>query len=443
MRKPYLLVLLAACGNDAKTTTDAAKMIDTKPIDAPVATNCTPSGATGKVTVDGPSASSTNTNPLQVTFVVQDPGGAVVSRSAVMGADATAMLDVPACGMVTVVDTGGSETHAVTWMAVQPGDHLLHLNRFPAATAHTVSVQLAAATGATNYQVLATCSPNHVSFTSSTTAATVTLDPECTNTSVSVFVTTTAPTGSQVALVTVPLAASGTTNVTIPSYQTPATSTVTARDLGAATDAVYVTTLQQSGNQISLGSANKPVTNGAATLPAPMLAGAGGIQLELVNAPSGMTAHAGLILRGVAAIPSALDVTAADFLADVDGSVDTNARPTVTWSTAAPIAGALALFEVHSGPAQWNVIAPAIPGAVHFPELPTDLWPAATPVLFGVADFESADVTTYAANNLATLLLTFPAAGKQVRVATQQPPSSARVTSTARAPRWSPLPSRW
>src|SRR6185312_3514669 len=186
---------------------------------------CTPNGTTGKVTVDGPSASSGDVTPLQVTFVVHDQTGAVVSRSAVMGADATVMLDVPSCGMVTVVDTGSGDPRAVTWMGVQPGDHLLHLNRFPPSTPHAVSVQLAAATGATEYQVLATCSPNHVSFSSSATATTLTLNPQCTGTSVSVLVTTTAPTGSQMALVTVPLAASGTTNVAISGYQTPATST--------------------------------------------------------------------------------------------------------------------------------------------------------------------------------------------------------------------------
>jgi hypothetical protein len=440
MRTLCLLSLLAACGgDDSNSNIDAAHAIDAKPIDGAVTTNCTPSGSTGQVTVDGPSS----TDPIQVTFVVQDPSGAVVSRSAVMGADATAMLDVPACGMVTVVDTGGSEAHAVTWMAVQPGDHLLHLNRLPTATPHALSVQLAAATGATEYQVLATCSPNHLSFTSSATATTVMLNPECTNASVSVLVTTIAPMGSQVSLMTVPLATSGTTNVAISGYQTPATSTLTAHSLGAFTDATYVTMLQQSGNQVSLGEASQPLANGAATVLAPMLAGAGGIEVELVSSVSGMPVHAEMVLRGEAAIPTSLDVTPADFLPTVDGSADTNARPTVTWSTSAPIAGALALVEVHSGTAQWNVITPPTPGGVHFPELPADLWPAATPSLQGVAVFESADVTTYAANNLATLLLTFPAAGKQVRLTTVQAASSARLTSTARAPRWSPLPSRW
>jgi len=432
------LAAIAGCGDDGNSTPDAPHAIDA-PADSPSNTGCTPSGATGKVTVDGPSS----TDPIQVTFVVHDPSGAVVSRSAVMGADATAMLDVPACGMVTVVDTGGSEPNAVTWMGVQPGDHLLHLNRLPPATAHTVSVQLAAATGATEYQVLATCSPNHESFTSSPTATTVTLDPQCTGSSVSILVTTTAPTGAQMSLTTVPLAATGTTNVTITGYQTPATSTVTAHDLGAFTDATYLTTLQQDGNEIYLGEANMAITNGAVTIPAPMLAGAGGIQLELANAPAGMNFHAVTLLRGEAAIPSTLDITAVDLLPEVDGTVDTNTRPTVTWSTASPITGALALVEIKMGSAQWNVIAPPTPGAVHFPELPADLWTATAPTLQGIAEFESADVTTYAANNLATLLLTFPAAGKQVRFSTQLPPSSARLTPRGRAPHWSPLPSRW
>lgn len=439
MRKLSLLALLAACGNDAKTTTDAAKTIDTKEIDAAASATCTPTGATGKVTVDGPSSDT----PIQVTFVVHDPTGAVLSRSAVMGADATAMLDVPSCGMVTVVDTGGTEPHAVTWMGVQPGDHLLHLNHFAPSTTHAVSIQLAAATGATDYQVLATCSPNHLSGTSSTTATTVTLNPKCTGTSVSVLVTTTAPTGSQMALVTVPLAANGTTNVTIAGYQTPATSTLMAHALGAFTAATYATTVVDSGNRVSLGQANAAVTNGAVTIPAPLLAGAGEIQVQLTSAPAAMNTHATLLLRGVPAIPQAVDVTGADFLPEVDATIDTSTRPTVTWSTTAPIAGAIALFEVHMGTAQWSVLAPPTPGAVKFPELPADLWPATTPALLGMFDAESADVTTYAANNLATLLLALPAAGHQVRLSTQQMASTARVTPTAPAPRSSWLPSRW
>jgi hypothetical protein len=439
MRKLCLLALLAACGNDAKTTTDAAKTIDTKPIDAPASSSCTPTGATGKVTVDGPSSDT----PIQVTFVVHDSTGAVVSRSAVMGADATAMLDVPSCGMLTVVDTGGSEPHALTWMGVQPGDHLVHPSHFAPSTVHAVSVQLAAATGVTNYQVMATCSPNHVSFTSSTTATTVTLNPKCTTSSVSILVTTTAQAGAQMALATAPLAASGTTNVAIAGYQTPATSTLTAHDLGAFTSATYATLLEDSGNQVSVGYANTTVTAGAATIPVPMLSGAGGVEVELTNAPSGMNAHNQTLLRGVAAIPTSFAISGADLLPEVDGAIDTNTRPTVTWSTASPIAGAAALLEIHMGTSAWDVIAPPVPGAVKFPELPADLWTATTPVLFGIADFESADVTSYAANNLATLLLTFPAAGHQVRISTQQQASSARLTSTARAPRWSPLPSRW
>jgi hypothetical protein len=257
-------------------------------------------------------------------------------------------------------------------------------------------------------------------------------------------VTTTAPTGSKMALMTVPLAASGTTNVAISGYQTPATSTVNAHDLGAFTAAAYLTMVQQDGNQVSLGQATQAVTNGAVTLPAPILAGAGGFQLQLTNAPSAQNAHTTMMIRGEASLPQAIDVTAVDFLPEVDGTVDTSTRPTVTWSTTSPIAGAVALFEIHMGPAQWNVIAPPVPGAVTFPEMPADLWTATTPVLFGVADFESADVTTYAANNLATLLYTFPAADKEVRISTQQPPGSmTNLTPTTRAPRSWPLPSRW
>lgn len=424
MRAFLFTVLIAGCGGSSETPVDATIVPD-------VATSgsCTPSGSTGPVTVDGPSSESA----IQVTFITHSPTGAVVAQSAVMGADATATLDVPACGMVSVVEVdGGGITHVVTWTEVQPGDHLIHTNRAQPTTQRDVTVQVPALAGATEYQLLATCSPNHLEFTSTPDPGTVTMTPKCSSSAVSISVTAKTPTSSQLAIMTTPLATTGPTTVTIPSYPTPAVSTLTAHDLGAADLVAYSTYARQRGNLLSLARATAVPSAGSATATAPLFEGAGGYDVEVDTMAATGTRHS-LVIRSVAAVPSAVELTAAELLPAVTATLDASG-PSITWDSTAH--GAAALLAIRAGHNKWELIAPGVGATVTFPQLPAGLWPAGALQFTGVAMFESADATTYHANNLATLLMDFPAEGHQVRYSVFDGDSTSSARMQHRIERW-------
>jgi hypothetical protein len=403
MRAFLFTVLIAGCGGSSETPVDGTIVPDVAPIGS-----CTPSGSTAPVTVDGPSSDSA----IQVTFITHSAAGAVIAQSSVMGADATATLAVPACGMVSVVEVDGAgSTHVVTWTEVQPGDHLIHTSHAQPATQRDVTVQVPALAGATEYQLLATCSPNHLELTSTSNPGAVMMTPECTGSAVSISVTAKTATSSQLAIMTTPLAASGPTTVTIPGYSTPATSTLSAHDLGAAELVAYSTYARQSDNLLALDRGTAVPTAGAATATAPLFAGAGGYDVE-VDTTAGSGTQRSLVIRSVAAVPASVEITPADLLPAVTATLDAN-TPSITWDSTAH--GAAALLAMRAGNNEWDLIAPGVAGTVTFPQLPTGLWPTGTLQLTGAAVFESADATTYHANNLATLLMNFPAEGHQVR----------------------------
>ncbi|HEV7555770.1 MAG TPA: hypothetical protein VGO00_09965, partial [Kofleriaceae bacterium] len=126
MRFSLLVIALAGCHHASNDAPDASPSTDV-PLDGTGnSLACTPTSATGPVTVDGPSGAAS----LAVTFIVHDPTGAAISRSEPVGPDTTIALDVPSCGMVTTsaLAAGGSR-HNMTWTNVQPGDHLVSLER--------------------------------------------------------------------------------------------------------------------------------------------------------------------------------------------------------------------------------------------------------------------------------------------------------------------------
>ncbi|MEO8551556.1 MAG: hypothetical protein ABI678_16375 [Kofleriaceae bacterium] len=426
--RPWICVaLLAGCGDDPHATTDASNHGETpKAIDAPGVNGvaCTPSSATGPVTVDGPTSSGT----LEVTFVVHDPDGTVVSRSATMGSDATVSLTVPACGMVSIIRTDASRTEVLTFTAVQPGDHLVHTGRSMPAIERAVDVTVPVQTGATGYQLIAVCSATHLEITSTQNPGVVHMTPSCTGASVSVIAT--AQTSAKpIALATVALAASGTTTMTLPAFAPPVVSTLHAHALGAYTTGLYATFAKPSGNLLLLGDTMGNVSGGSLTLTSPIVAGEAGIEVELDGPGPGTTKQHTLLVRGVATIPASVDLTAADLLPPVTASIDTAPRPTVTWDSTAH--AAVALFEIHAGDASWNLVAPPVPGAIRYPELPGDLWPGGAPVLTGAGVLESTAVTSYNANNLALIMEDFPAVGTQIRETFIDMPSSSSFARRA------------
>lgn len=431
-------MLLAACGGSNPQQTPDAGVRDTALPDTTVPGEalfaCTPSGSVGAVIVDGPTSSA----PIDVIFLVHDRAGAVVSTSGLMGSDATAVLDVPACGMVTTVDADSFGIRIFTWVNVQRGDHLVHINRSMPALAHDLAVQLPALATATDYDVIATCSPSHTTYASRSSAGTVMLSLQCSNSMVSIVATAKTPTSSPLAVITVPLAASGTTTIVVPGYATPPASTAAFDGFTELTTASFATFTTPSGNALLVGSPDSGAfVAGGLTLHGAVVTGAGGVEMRVDTIVTGAPTHHSLLARGEAAIPSTVDFSPADILPEITATLSTSGRPTVTWSTAAPVQGAATLFEIHPAAGsqyEWDLVAPATPGAVPFPDLPASLWASTAPVLTGASIFESSTLTTYNANNLSTILERFPAPGTQIRFATQEQSSSA-LTRRIRASR--------
>src|SRR5262245_38803864 len=180
MKTSAVIMFVLGCGGSSEHPPDAPA-VDASPDASPDAPEdalaCTPTAGTSPVLVDGPSGSAT----LQVTFIVQDATGALVSRST-MGADASASIPVPSCGMVTIVDTDPASSNGkdvVTWAGVQPGDHLVHPGRRPTDIAKPLSVQLAALAGATKYQLIAKCHPNGLEVVFNPSPGAVAMNPSC------------------------------------------------------------------------------------------------------------------------------------------------------------------------------------------------------------------------------------------------------------------------
>jgi hypothetical protein len=302
------------------------------------------------------------------------------------------------------------------------------LNRVPPLVTRDLSVQLPALANATDYEVRASCSPNSTTSSSTSSPGTLTLSPHCSSSSVTIVASATTPSATSLAAMTVPLAASGTTSIVVSGYAPPAPSTATLHGFTTFTKAFYATFTAPSGNVLLVGDPSlQSLTSGAATLQGAVVAGAGGVELDLEDVVTGAPSHSSLVLRGVAALPSAIDFGPTDILPAITATLSTAGRPTVTWSTAAPVQGAAAVFELHPAAGSddmWSLVVPPTPGTVPFPDLPANVWTSTAPVLASADLYESAAVTTYNANNLMTVLEHFPAAGEQIRASSQDAPSS-------------------
>ena len=417
--RAWLFVALAGCHH---ASTDATPDSPPPPIDStPDSTvdslACTPTSATGQVTVDGPSGAAS----LIVTFVVHDPTGAVVHRSDA-GPDATVMLDVPSCGMVTTSSLApGGQRQNMTWTNVQPGDHLVSLDRQAATVPRDVVITFDGFFQATEYDVIAACAPNHFTFTSRPDTTAVDLSPQCTANPATITVVTTAkaPTASGYAVTSIPIAATGTTNIAMPPLDPATPSTLTLYHASKFTNARYDTYTSPAGNPVPIGDAMATVSADTITIAnAPALQGKGAIEIT-----AGDPTHRTQLFRSVPALPATLELDGNELLPFVTGTIDTaTTRPTVVWGTDAPADGDEAIIEIQQdgidGPVEWDLAMPPVAGSVRFPELPVDLWPATTAKLTSLAVFESSAITSFDANNIRTLLFDFPTQGTDVRATT-------------------------
>jgi hypothetical protein len=81
--------------------------------------------------------------------------------------------------------------------------------------------------------------------------------------------------------------------------------------------------------------------------------------------------------RSFAALPSTVGVTVGvDTLPLLSASIANPVRPTITWSSERPLQAIGMYAQVEYGSLTWwSIVAPAVPGALTFPELPSDLQP--------------------------------------------------------------------
>ncbi|MEO8704561.1 MAG: hypothetical protein ABI867_31190 [Kofleriaceae bacterium] len=104
-------------------------------------------------------------------------------------------------------------------------------------------------------------------------------------------------------------------------------------------------------------------------------------------------------------------------------SLDSAARPTLTWSTTATGDAVFIEADYSAGEAgtfDWNIVAPANPGTLQFPELPADLVPPGHAVLSSVGLLEASAFAGYddVRAKLQDLFRKSPAPGDQFRIST-------------------------
>jgi hypothetical protein len=383
-----LILVGVGCGDDAASTPTDSPPKDpdaaVPPPDGTVDTlACTPAGAPGPVVVDGPSGAAN----LQVVVLVHDQAGAVIDRSAMLGPDATTTVDVPSCGMVSIFhedpeDKGPGEI--ITWSNVQPGDHLVHVERRSAVQERIVNVQLQALAGATSYRIVLACPNGGTAIAFNPQPGTVEMSPNCPPgaTSVTVLALAKTATGASTALATVPLAAAGATSVTLPAYVTAPTVTATVAGAGVFDGGAAFQTQTLGPGNVALPVDFSSITiSGDLAFPAtPTVAGAGVLAVSINTAKEGTD-----LRRVVAAMPATLALTVDDLLPIPRTTVDSAARPTATWGVdrLLPADADVAALELdynadEEGVFRWTILTPPVPGSVRFPELPADLVPAGT-----------------------------------------------------------------
>jgi hypothetical protein len=395
-RCAWLVVAVAGCGDDPKSSLDAsithdaeahadARSVDSA-IDAPADTlACTSNGTTGPVIVDGPSIDLGTS--VGVTVLAHDASGAVIHRSSLLAADATYTLDVPSCGMVTVhqIEQPQQNVRIVTWTGVQPGDHLVDPRRAPATSEHTVDVTVSAVTGATQYYLAVACPGGRGSYGFVSMGLTTrTINCPVGATTISVLARAEGASTTSFAVIdNVTLAANGSTAVTLNAWQ-PAAGSVTASINGLTSFASgygVVTTLRAAvaDRLPSYDYTFETLPSGNFTFqPVSVMSGAGDVVVQLESASSATPRRSLVHRASFTAFPTTLALSVGvDTLPLLSASIGSNAlRPMIVWSAAGALqADGFAAEVRYRSSTQWLLSAPAVPGSVLFPVLPTDLEP--------------------------------------------------------------------
>ncbi|MEO8702730.1 MAG: hypothetical protein ABI867_21985 [Kofleriaceae bacterium] len=403
-----VMIVMVGCGSSDATAPDATTL-DTSPPDAPMELPCTPTH--GDVIVDGPTAQAS-----VITVLVHDSAGTVLSRSEPLGSDATVTVDVPSCGMVTIVDHNPVDRDMLlTWVGVQPGDHLTDVRRRLALVPYSIEFTVGTVAGATQYIHSVACAGSS-SLATSTAGGLHTEVLQCPATAATVSILATAKTAAGATFaraLAVPLSQTGTTTVDLGAYQSPTQSLVASVQNAAGFDRARLVLFQGVTPRLFLDSVETTGSTGMLGLPAiGNLGGDGSMQLEVSGTDKFLR-----LAKVATPIPLTFTVDAlVDLLPTLDVSLVSNpTRPTLTWTGARPFIADFATVGLslagapNGGLHFWTVVAPPHPGSIQLPEVPADLLPTGGISSISLSVDERAEVSTYdVARNALRELITQP-----------------------------------
>ncbi|HEY5921689.1 MAG TPA: hypothetical protein VIV11_08460 [Kofleriaceae bacterium] len=395
MNKLWCLILLVGCGDDANTMPDAG---GDPPLDGADVKDC--SGAAA-VTAVGPAFPPDEPVMATIALVSHDATGAMCGmKDGGSGSEAELMIDAPPGGMVTMVledDEGYRGLY--TWTEVQPGDRLLFPSLFERGITPKnvdVSVTIPALSGVTTFDVYLQCEHGGGGLSDPSPAGTFTKSLECGSNATAVAAMVLAENGSTaqyaVSAVT-PIAASGTTSVTLGAWMAAARPTVTLRgtagfDRGSmgltpgATPDFHSVTMLSFADPLT-----DPATLGPRNVP-PTFSTRMSVYLSTPEMP-----RRSVQIGRRYATPMSLDLmVTTDFLPLVSAQLTAPLpRPTITWSTAR----AATADAVYLNAGGWLLVTRAEPGAVRFPELPSAYLPTKPAVVQTVVLMEAKNVAGF------------------------------------------------
>ena len=410
VRRALVAGLLIGCGGGPSEQADAPPPppIDSPPppIDGPPPPPCIDDGTTGPVTVATPTVVMGYT---AIEVIVHHPDGALLARHENVAVGAVMTVDVPSCGMVTVWADAPSFGHVdlQTWAWVQPGDHLVHLDREITRVDYDVRLDAAPVAGAFQYEFMGECSEFGGFLGGVVDPPPIPLTATCASGGVlDTAVVARIATGDEYAIgEPATLVAGGTTAVAFGAYQ-PLSSTVlrVQGDSDGVSGGTFI--VLDAGGLLTLDSNYARGTGGVVELPAIDAPSGPGAVYAAVYVEDGSTdpVRNHITIRRLTAIPPSvtLDLATDDFLPGLDALVDADpVRPTVSVAAQRPAVADFVVLGVNTMAAntilQWQLVAPAHVPSFRFPELPAALAPTTPVNTYFIELVESSAIDDYEA----------------------------------------------
>lgn len=383
-----LVMMLVGCGVESGSSpdarsADAANTADAMEPDAAPA--CMPSGAPGLVTVEaGVPGEATH------EIFVHDPDGAVLSQAAV-DASGIVTVEVPSCGMVTLVvqPEFSSRDYYVTWVHVQPGDRIVAPRR-PRWEQVEFQVEFAAYPGATSYQFSGSFFGETTVTESPAALRQLSVDGEVAVLGVALGVTPLVWSGTVASSPGVPIDPwqTATTDVSVSLTGLPPAVSTPQIQLDFVVGDIALPFLSEdlaaTDGSASVGPTTAPDGFGTGRISALLdHVNLSGDQVQIARAPA--SAQVTFDYVDLLPLPATFDVSGAAPRQDVAWTAERD-----------PGEADVVILELHSDPIVWYVIAPPTVRALKLPALPAGLRPTESLGAHTIALADIGDVTTYA-----------------------------------------------